>query len=207
MEKPEIVTAEKWQAERDDLLAAEKDATRLLDRIAARRRRLPMTKFENSYVFDSPSGPTTLLDLFEDQNQLAAYQFMNLGPGKFCPGCTHFTNNVSDLAALQANGVAWATVSDMPLSQIEPYKAEKGWTMPFVSSAGTSFSADCDADEGFMLTMFMRDGDDIFRTYNTTQRGVDRVLFANNILDLAVYGRQEDWEDSPEGWPQFPTYG
>jgi predicted dithiol-disulfide oxidoreductase (DUF899 family) len=207
MDKPEIVSADEWQAERSDLLTAEKEATRLLDRIAARRRRLPMVRFENSYVFDSPSGPTTLLDLFQDQPQLAVYQFMNNGPGQFCGGCTHFSNNVADLDTLQANGVAWATVSDMPLSQIEPYRAEKGWTMPFVSSAGTSFAADCDASEGFMLTMFMRDNDDIYRTYNTTQRGVDRVLFANNILDLAVYGRQEDWEDSPAGWPQFPTYG
>lgn len=102
--------------------------------------------------------------------------------------------------------MAWATISNMPLAQIEAYKAEKGWTMPFLSSRGTTFAADCDADY-FMLSTFLRDGTDIYRTYSTTSRGVDRLLFANNMLDLAVYGRQEDWEDSPPGWPQHPTYG
>jgi predicted dithiol-disulfide oxidoreductase (DUF899 family) len=98
-------------------------------------------------------------------------------------------------------------VSNMPLAQIEAYKARMGWTVPFVSSHGTTFAADCGADGGFMLSVFLRDGDDVYRTYSTTSRGVDRLLFVNNILDLTAYGRQEDWEDSPPGWPQNPTYG
>jgi len=204
---PEIVSAEEWQLQRDELLKAEKEATRTLDSNAARRRRLPMVQFDNSrYTFASPTGPKTLLDLFEGQSQLAVYQFMDNGPDEFCPGCTHFTNNVINLSALEENGVAWATVSNMPLPQIEGYKARMGWTMPFVSSHGTPFAADCGADY-FMLSLFLRDGSDIYRTYSTTARGVDRVLFVNNILDLAAYGRQEEWEDSPPGWPQHPTYG
>jgi predicted dithiol-disulfide oxidoreductase (DUF899 family) len=103
--------------------------------------------------------------------------------------------------------VAWATVSNMPLAQIQAYTARMGWTLPFVSSHGTTFSQDCGADGGFMLSMFLRDGDDLYRTYSTTARGVDRLLFVNNILDLTPYGRQEDWEDSPPGWLQHPTYG
>ena len=99
------------------------------------------------------------------------------------------------------------TVSNMPLAQIEAYKALMGWTLPFVSSRGTSFADDCGAGGGFMLSMFLRDGADVYRTYSTTARGVDRLLFANNILDLSAYGRQQDWEDSPPGWPQHPTYG
>jgi predicted dithiol-disulfide oxidoreductase (DUF899 family) len=202
---PEIVTAEKWQQDRDELLKAEKEATRALDAIAARRRRLPMVKFK-SYVFDSPAGPTTLLDLFGENRQLVVYQFMDNGPDEFCPGCTHFTNNVVGLATLAENGVSWATVSNMPLAQIEAYKARMGWTMPFVSSHGTTFAQDCGANY-FMLSVFLRDGEDVYRTYSTTARGVDRLLFVNNILDLGPYGRQEDWEDSPPGWPQSPTYG
>jgi predicted dithiol-disulfide oxidoreductase (DUF899 family) len=132
---------------------------------------------------------------------------MDNGPDEFCPGCTHFTRNVSDLGTLAANGVAWATVSDMPIAQIEGYKAKMGWTLPFVSSHNNSFNADCGGGGGFNFTMFLRDGDEIYRTYSTTARGVDRLLFVNNVLDLAPYGRQEDWEDSPDGWPQFPTYG
>jgi predicted dithiol-disulfide oxidoreductase (DUF899 family) len=206
MTKPKIVSAAEWQQARDELLKAEKEATRTLDEIAARRRRLPMVRFENKYEFEGPDGKRTLLDLFDGQVQLAVYQFMDNGPDAFCPGCTHFTNNVTNLETLAGDGVAWATISNMPFAQIEAYKAEQGWTMPFLSSRGTTFAADCGADY-FMLSMFLRDGTDIYRTYSTTSRGVDRLLFVNNILDLAVYGRQQDWEDSPPGWPQHPTYG
>lgn len=205
---PEIVSAEKWEQERQDLLVAEKEATRLLDGIAARRRRLPMVAFDNDrYVFDTLEGPRTLLDLFEGRPQLVVYQFMDNGPDEFCPGCTHFTNNVVDLAELADNDVSWTTVSNMPLAQIQEYKARMGWDMPFVSSHGTPFADDCGAGGGFGLSAFLRDGTNVYRTYATKGRGVDRLLFVNNILDLVAYGRQEDWEDSPRGWPQHPTYG
>jgi predicted dithiol-disulfide oxidoreductase (DUF899 family) len=206
--KPRIVSTGKWQQERDELLQAEKEATRALDSLAARRRRLPMVKFDNTrYTFDTTTGPQALLDLFGGGDQLVVYQFMDNGPDDFCPGCTHFTNNVVALAELGNVGVSWSNVSNMPLAQIEAYKARMGWTVPFVSSAGTTFANDCGAGAGFMLSVFLRSGDEVYRTYSTTARGVDRVLFVNNILDLTPYGRQEDWEDSPPGWPQHPTYG
>lgn len=207
MDKPRIASAQEWQQARDELLTAEKQATRTLDAIAARRRRLPMVKFRSDYEFASSFGTKSLLDLFDGRPQLAAYQFMDNGPGEFCPGCTHFTNNVVNLVTLADDEVSWVTASDMPLDQMEAYWARMGWTVPFVSSRGTTFSRDCDAGGGFMLSMFLRDGDDVYRTYNTTSRGVDRLLFVNNMLDLAPYGRQQDWEDSPPGWPQHPTYG
>jgi predicted dithiol-disulfide oxidoreductase (DUF899 family) len=209
MEKPTIVSAEEWQQARDELLKAEKEATRALDALAARRRRLPMVAFADRYAFDSPTGPKTLLDLFDGRGQLVVYQFMDAGPDHHCPGCTAFTNTIpaKGLATLAEHGVSWATVSNMPLAQIEAYQTRMGWTVPFVSSRGTSFSDDCGAGTGFMLSVFLRDGEDIYRTYGTTARGVDRLLFVHNILDLTPYGRQEDWEDSPPGWPQHPTYG
>jgi predicted dithiol-disulfide oxidoreductase (DUF899 family) len=206
MAQPEIVSEQEWAQARGELLTAEKEATRALDALAARRRRLPMVKFRD-YVFATPAGPRSLVDLFEGRDQLAVYQFMDRGPDEFCPGCTAFTNNVTDVDTLARAGVSWVTVSDMPLPQIEAYKAKRGWTLPFVSSHGTSFSADCGVSDGFMLSLFLRDGADVYRTYSTTARGVDRVMFVHNILDLAPYGRQEDWEDSPAGWPQQPTYG
>jgi predicted dithiol-disulfide oxidoreductase (DUF899 family) len=209
MAKPHVVSAEEWQRARDELLGAEKDATRTLDTLAARRRRLPMVRFDSGYTFDTPDGPKTLLDLFEGRPQLVVYQFMDRGPDAFCPGCTGFVNSIPALGPdrLTRRGVTFAIASDMPLSQIEAYKARMGWTTTFVSSRGTTFSRDCGAGEGFMLTVFLRDGDEVYRTYNTTQRGVDRILWVHNILDLTPYGRQEDWEDSPPGWPQRPTYG
>jgi predicted dithiol-disulfide oxidoreductase (DUF899 family) len=206
--QPKVVSAEEWERERAQLLMAEKEATRLLDGIAARRRRLPMVAFDSArYLFDAPEGKRTLIDLFEGRPQLVVYQFMNVGPDGFCPGCTHFTNSIVDLPVLADNDVSWSIVSTMPLDQIQRYKDQMGWTMTFVSSHGTTFADDCGATDGFMLSVFLRDGTDVFRTYATTARGVDRLLFVNNILDLVPYGRQEDWEDSPPGWPQHPTYG
>jgi predicted dithiol-disulfide oxidoreductase (DUF899 family) len=206
---PPVASAEEWQRARDELLTAEKEATRTLDQLAARRRRLPMEPFDASYQFETPSGTKTLLDLFEGRRQLMVYQFMDNGPDAYCPGCTNFTNNLPPFApeALNEYDVTWVTVSNMPLEQIEAYKKRMEWTVPFYSSRGTSFSDDCGAGGGFMLTAFLRDGDKVYRTYNTTSRGVDRILFTHNILDVTPYGRQEDWEDSPDGWPQHPTYG
>ena len=172
MAKPEIVSAGEWQQARDELLTAEKQATRALDALAARRRRLPMVRFAGSYVFDTPAGPKALVDLFEGRDQLVVYQFMDLGPDKYCPGCTAFTNNVTYLEGLAETGVSWVTVSDMPLAQIEAYKARMGWTLPFVSSRGTSFSADCGVGPGFLLSVFLRDGTDVYRTYATDRKSV-----------------------------------
>ena len=207
MALPEIVSVQEWEQARGELLKAEKEATRALDALAARRRRLPMVRFGADYVFTTPDGPRTLAELFDGRDQLVVYQFMDRGPDAFCPGCTAFTENVADLGGLAETGVTWVTVSDMPLAQIHAYKERMGWTMPFVSSRGTSFSRDCGAGEGFGLSVFLRDGDEVYRTYFTTARGVDRLLFRHNVLDLVPYGRQEDWEDSPAGWPQHPTYG
>src|SRR5580658_1092552 len=205
---PDVVSTKEWQKARDELLVAEKEATRRQDAIAAQRRRLPMVHFDNEkYQFATPDGPKRLLDFFYGRQQLAVYQFMDRGPDAFCPGCTHFTRNVTDLATLAENGVSWRTISTMPLAQMEGYWSANGWSVPYASSHGTTFAEDCGADGGFMLTMFFTDGEHVYRTYNTPARGVDRVLFVNNLLDLAPYGRQEDWEDSPSGWPQNPTYG
>ena len=141
MATPSIVSAEDWQQDRDELLKAEKEATRALDQLAARRRRLPMVAFDNSYRFDTPGGPRTLVDLFEGREQLVVYQFMDNGPGRVLPRLHLFTNNVPDLGTWPTAGVSWVTVSNMPLAQIEAYKARMGWTLPFVSSHGTSFAA------------------------------------------------------------------
>ncbi len=209
MEKPEIVSPEQWQVAREELLKAEKEVTRAEDAVAARRRRLPMVRFGADYVFETPAGERSLLGLFEGRGQLVIYQFMDNGPDDYCPGCTWFTNSVptTALPLLAQHDVTWETVSDMPLAQIEAYKKRMGWTLPFVSSRGTSFSADCGAGGGFLLSVFLRDGDEVYRTYSTTQRGVDRLVFANSVQDLLPYGRKQDWEDSPPGWPQDPTYG
>jgi predicted dithiol-disulfide oxidoreductase (DUF899 family) len=104
MARPPVVSAGEWRSQRDELLRAEKEATRALDTLAAKRRRLPMVKFDSGFVFDTPEGPKTLLGVFDGREQPVVYQFMDNGPDAFCPGCTHFTNNVADLAALNGTG-------------------------------------------------------------------------------------------------------
>jgi predicted dithiol-disulfide oxidoreductase (DUF899 family) len=206
MSLPEIVSREQWQAARDELLVEEKALTRQADALAARRRRLPMAHFGNDYVFEGPDGKATLLDLFAGRRQLVVYQMMDNGPDDYCGGCAAFTDNVPRLAHLNPRDITYVEVSDMPLAQMTAYWRRTGWTVPFYSSHGTTFAADHHGGGGFALSVFLRDGDDIYQTYSTTGRGVDRLRFDFNIMDLAPYGRQESWEDSPRGWPQKPTY-
>jgi predicted dithiol-disulfide oxidoreductase (DUF899 family) len=202
MNTPPVVTAAEWQQARDELLKAEKEHTRASDALAAKRRRLPMVRFDRDYEFESSTDKQSLLELFDGRGQLVLYQFMNLGPDAFCPGCTNFTNNVTNLAAINERDITFVIASDMPLAQMQSYWQQQGWSVPFVSSHGSSFSTDCGAGEGFLLSTFLRDDDEVYRTYSTTSRGVDILLFDNNLFDMTVYGRQESWEDSPPGWPQ-----
>lgn len=207
--KPNVVRPEEWAQARAELLAAEKAVTHAEDAVAAQRRRLPMVRFRSDYVFAAPNGLVSFHDLFAGRNQLLVYQFMDKGPKDLCTGCTWVTDNipVRSLARLAQAGVSWATISDRPLEQMRTVWERQGWIgVPFASSRGTTFSADCGAGDGFLLSVFLRDGDEVYRTYTTSQRGVDRLAFANSIRDLLPYGRQEEWEDSPPGWPQHPTW-
>lgn len=207
--RPEIVSADDWERARADLLVAEKQVTHAQDALAARRRRLPMVRFRGDYLFASPTGRMTLLDLFEGRSQLFVYQFMDVGPDRFCPGCTWTMHGIPQhgLDRLAESDTSWVTASDMPLSQMQRYWTSMGWAVPFASSRGSTFLADTGAGEGFLLSVFLRDGHDVYRTYTTGQRGIDRLVFQNSFRDLLPFGRQEEWEDSPAGWPQHPAGG
>jgi predicted dithiol-disulfide oxidoreductase (DUF899 family) len=206
MNRSSIVTRQQWQAERQALLAEEKELTRALDALAARRRRMPMVRIDKEYVFSGQDGPASLLDLFDGRRQLIVYCFMWHGPDEFCSGCSMFTDNVGHLAHLQARDTSLVLVSRGPLDEITPFKKRMGWTIPWFSSLGNDFNDDMDAGDGFALNVFLREGDEIYRTYFTTGRGVERLGSNWTFLDLTPYGRQETWEDSPEGWPQTQPY-
>ncbi|MBO1413260.1 DUF899 domain-containing protein [Streptomyces sp. FH025] len=207
MSLPPIVSPEEWQRARDALLVKEKAATRAQDALAAERRRLPMVAFEKEYLFDGPSGKATLLDLFDGRRQLIVYHFM-MEPGShhYCKGCSTFIDNIGNLAHLRARDTTMVLSSPAPLAQIEAYRARMEWNLPWYSSQGSDFNADCGLGGGFGLSVFLRDGDRIYRTYFTTSRGVDRLRADFGLLDLTPYGRQETWEDSPQGWPQTAPY-
>jgi predicted dithiol-disulfide oxidoreductase (DUF899 family) len=204
---PHVVLEDEWQLAREKLLVKEKELTRALDALAAERRKLPMVRIDKEYEFDGPNGKASLLDLFDGRRQLIIYHFMMAsGSEHRCPGCSSFVDNIGHLAHLHARDTTLVLVSPASLSQIEHYKKRMGWTVSWFSSNGDNLNVDFGAGRGFGLSVLLRDGDSVYRTYYTTARGVDRIRADFNFLDLTPFGRQEDWEDSPEGWPQTPPY-
>jgi predicted dithiol-disulfide oxidoreductase (DUF899 family) len=199
-----------WLAARKELLAKEKAATRALDALAAERRRLPMVRIEKDYVFEGPFGKVSLGELFDGRKQLVIYHFMFAPGSDPCTGCSSFTDNIGQLAHLRARDTSFVLVSRATQGEIQAFKNRMGWTVPWFSSHDSDFNRDFGVTtkdgETFGLSVFLRDGETIYRTYFTNARGVDRLRIDFNLLDLTPFGRQEDWEDSPEGWPQSPAY-
>jgi predicted dithiol-disulfide oxidoreductase (DUF899 family) len=208
---PPIVSREQWEAAREAFLVKEKAATRARDALNAERRRLPMVEIDKAYDLRGRGGPATLLDLFEGRRQLIVYHFM-FGPDwdEGCDGCSMMVDNMGHPAHLHARDTSLALVSRAPLEKIEPFRKRMGWTLPWYSSHGTDFNGDFGVTRGesesFGLSVLLRHGDRIFQTYFTNRRGVEYLGSSFSYLDLTPYGRQEDWEDSPPGWPQGPRY-
>ena len=210
MNLPEIVSPEAWRAAREELLAREKEATRARDALAAERRRLPMAEVEKAYAFEGPGGEASLLDLFEGRRQLLVYRFFfDPGMARFpeagCGGCSMFADQISHRAHLHARDTSLVLVSAAPVADIERYRERMGWDIPWYSTTD-DFSEDFDVPETFGLNVLLRDGDQVFRTYFTTGRGVEALGSVWTFLDLTPLGRQEEWEDSPDGRPQDPPY-
>jgi predicted dithiol-disulfide oxidoreductase (DUF899 family) len=234
---PPIVSRDQWLDERRKLLAHEKEFTRQYDRVNAERRRLPMVKIEKDYVFGGPNGKTSLKDLFAGRRQLVVYHFMfDPAWEKGCPGCTRYVNAIGDLSMLNDRDTTFVLVSRAPLAKLDAYKAQKGWSLSWFSSFGSDFNydfhvtndekvapveynyrnkAELEAKNGpnaiegeeHGLSVFFRLGDEVFHTYSVYARGTEPLADARALLDMTPYGRQQDFEDSPPGWPQKPTYG
>jgi predicted dithiol-disulfide oxidoreductase (DUF899 family) len=213
--RPEVVSQIEWQAAHDSLLAKEKAATHARDALAAERRRLPWLRIEKDYIFEGSDGAASLRDLFEGRRQLILYSFMFASgvtgwPTAGCPGCSFFVDNVGNIAHLHARDVSLVLVSRAPLENIERYKKRMGWTLPWYSSATNDFNADIGVttSEGELhrVNVFLRDGDSVYYTYYSSARGTETLGSTWGLLDLTPFGRQENWEDSPEGWPQTPPY-
>ena len=219
MNLPPVVSAEEWQEAQDALLVEEKNAIRARDALAADRRRLPMVRIDKEYVFDGPDAKANLRDLFEGRTQLLLYHFM-FGPNQDagCNGCSMFVDQIGHLAHLHARDTSFALVSRAPITKIEAYRKRMGWTVPWYSSFDSDFNVDFGVGpetpqpdvhqdgETFGLSVFLRDGEDIYRTYFTTRRGVEALGSVWTFLDLTPLGRQEEWEDSPDGYPQTKPY-
>jgi predicted dithiol-disulfide oxidoreductase (DUF899 family) len=215
-----IVSREEWLAARRALLAKEKEATRLRDRVNAERLALPWVKVEKTYVFDTPQGKKSLAELFDGRSQLIVYHFM-FGPdwAAGCPGCSFLADHIDGaLPHLEHHDVTMIAVSRAPLPKIAAYKRRMGWRFPWVSAFGNDFNYDYhvsftrDAlasgkvfynfsetepgdggnDELPGLSAFYRDAaGDIFHTYSSYARGPEELIGTLMILDRAPKGRNE----------------
>jgi predicted dithiol-disulfide oxidoreductase (DUF899 family) len=219
MNLPPVVSPEEWQAALDAHRVNEKGATRARDALAAERRRLPRVRIDKEYTFDGPGGKARLLDLFEGRRQLILYHFM-FGPNQDvgCDGCSMVIDQIGHLSHLHARDTSFAAVSRAPIEKIEAYRKRMGWSIPWYSSFASDFNVDFGVSpeepqpteyqdgESFGLSVFIQDDDSIFRTYFTSDRGVETLGSVWTLLDLTPLGRQEEWEDSPQGYPQTKPF-
>jgi predicted dithiol-disulfide oxidoreductase (DUF899 family) len=210
MNTPPIVSPQEWETARDQLLVKEKELTRARDALAAERRRMPRMAVEKDYTFEGPDGPASLLGLFDGRRQLVVYRFffepgVARWPESGCPGCSFLADQVADLAHLNARDTTLAFVSRAPQPDIERWKARMGWDIPWYTLTD-EFDADFGVDEWHGTNAFIRDGDSIFRTYFINSRGDEAMGSTWSYLDMTGLGRQEEWENSPDGYPQTPPY-
>lgn len=206
---PPIVDAQTWQAELDALRIREKAATRELDAIAAQRRRLPAVRLPEYQLTAEDGSTVTLADVFAGRSQLITYHHMWTDGNPWqCPGCTGLTSQYTRLDFLQNWDARFVIITNGPMAEVLAYKKRAGNTMTWFSSAGNPFGADVGAgpNEGFAINTFLRDGDTVYRLWHTDGRGSEQLSYSFGLLDVLPYGRQEEWQDVPDGWPQAPTY-
>ena len=202
---PEVTDRASWQAQLDELLVREKAHTREGDAIAAARRRLPMVEVDAAIPLTGEHGPVPLLQVFEGRRQLIAY-FHMWHTGKpaqdQCEGCTFCNGQVSDLPYLHSRDVTFATFSEGPYEESARYRDFMGYKMPWYSARDSADALLAGRWYG-MIVCYLRDGDRVFETYWTTGRATEAMGSVYGLLDMTVYGRQETFEHSPPGWPQF----
>jgi predicted dithiol-disulfide oxidoreductase (DUF899 family) len=211
MKKPKVVSPKEWEAAREKLLVKEKELTRARDALAAKRRRMPWLAVEKEYKFDGPEGKVSLLDLFDGRRQLIIYRaFFEPGvhgwPEHACIGCSMVADQVAHPAHLNARDTTLVFASRAPQKDIERLKTQMGWELIPWYTITDDFDNDFGVDEWHGTNAFIRDGNRVFRTYFINSRGDEQMGSTWNYLDITALGRQEKWEDSPQGYPQTPPY-
>jgi predicted dithiol-disulfide oxidoreductase (DUF899 family) len=211
LQKHKVLSANEWEAARQKLLVKEKKLTHARDALAAERRRMPWVAVEKQYIFEGPKGKATLLDLFDGRRQLIVYRaFFEPGvvgwPEHACVGCSMVADQVAHPAHLNARDTTLAFASRAPQTDVERLKGRMGWQFIPWYTMTDGFDKDFGVDEWHGTNAFIRDGDRVFRTYFINNRGDEQMGNTWNYLDITALGRHEEWEDSPEGYPQTPPY-
>jgi predicted dithiol-disulfide oxidoreductase (DUF899 family) len=209
--RPPIVDQAEWDAARAALTAREEAVGAALLELAAARKRMPMVRVEREYRFEGPDGERSLPELFDGRTQLVLYRFffeegVNGWPDAGCPGCSSFADSVPQLGLVHARDITFAMASPAPQANLRRYAERMGWTdIPWYTILTERFSPDFGVDEWFGLNMFLRHGDDVYRTY-FLQHGpsVQAIGSVWSLSSLTPYGGQVEGEDAPEGWPQAP---
>jgi predicted dithiol-disulfide oxidoreductase (DUF899 family) len=206
MTVPKIVDRSTYQSEVDALRVREKAHTHEGDAIAAVRRRLPMVQVDGTIQLIGDRGPVTLLDVFEGRRMLIAYYFMwhtgHPAPEQ-CEGCTWVTTQVAELSYLHSRDITYAVFCQGPYEQSSRYRNFMGWEIPWYSAQGSLDALLAERKKNTMyIISYLRQESNVFETYWTTRRGVEAMDYSYALMDLSVYGRQEEWEDSPSGWPK-----
>ena len=211
MKTPPIVSAQEWDAALQEMLVKEKEVQRARDALAAQRRRMPWTAVEKEYVFDGPDGKVSLLDLFDGRRQLIIYRAF-IEPGVRRLARTRMRGLLLDGRPCAQPGPSQRTRHHVRLrlaripARTRADESEDGWRHPWFTITD-DFDKDFGCDEWHATNAFIRDENDrVFRTYCITGRGDEVFVNTWNFLDMTALGRQEDWEDSPEGYPQSPPY-
>jgi predicted dithiol-disulfide oxidoreductase (DUF899 family) len=210
LQMPPIVSAQEWEAARQQLLAKEKAHTRARDALAADRRRMPWMAVEKPYVFEGPAGKVSLVDLFAGRRQLIVYRaFFEPGvrgwPEHACIGCSLVADQVAHLSHLNARDTTLVFASRAPQDDIARLQARMDWDLPWYTLTD-SFDADFGVGEWHGHNAFIRDGERVFRTYFINSRGDEAIGTTWSYLDMTALGRQEEWEDSPDGYPKSRPY-
>ena len=217
IDKHPVVSHEAWIESRKQLLAKEKEFNRLRDQLSAERRSLPWERVDKPYVFEGPNGRETLAELFAGRSQLVVYHFM-LGPGwkEGCKSCSFWADNMNGIDIhLAHRDVTMLLISSAPLHEINEFRQRMGWSLKWVSSAGSDFNRDYqvtstrdELEQGEVfynyawikssleerpgISVFCKAADGtIYHTYSTYSRGLDMLNGAYHYLDLVPKGRDE----------------
>lgn len=215
---PPVVGREEFEKALAAQVVLEKEVTRANDRASAARRRLPMVEVPD-YEFTGEDGPIHLSELFAGRYLLLVQNVMyGTDWDEGCPSCSWAVDNLpATMGRMDEEEISFAMISEGPIDKLRAWREQQGWPHTWVSSAGTGYHGDwgwtlTTEDGGYSgpvpgYSYYLLHDGKVYLTYATYARGTEAILPVAHVMDRTVYGRQQDWEDSPAGWPQYPTYG